>query len=49
MQFGFTCTETIEGPVFSNENLKPLKLREHFNNWHGGADVSGHNIESLKA
>ena len=59
VQFGFTCTETTEGlqkpqcifcnVVFSNANLKPSKLREHFNNRHGGADVSGHDVESLKA
>ena len=59
MKFGFTCFETTEGlqkpqcifcnVVFSNANLKPSKLREHFNNRHGGADVSGHDVESLKA
>ena len=59
VKFGFTCTETTEGlqkpqcifcnVVFSNANLKPSKLREHFNNRHGGADVSGHDVESLKA
>ena len=35
--------------VFSNANLKSSKLREQFNNWHSGADVSGHGVESLKA
>ena len=28
--------------------MKPSKLREHFDNRHGGADVSGHDVESLK-
>ena len=59
VQFGFTCTETIEGLqkpqcmfcliVFSNINFKPSKLQEHFKNGHGGANVSGHDVESLKA
>ena len=59
VQFGFTCTETVEGlqkpqylfcnTVFSNANLKPSKLQEHFNNRHGGANVSGHDVEPLKA
>ena len=59
MHFGFTCTEKTEGLqkpqcmfcniVFSNANLKPSKLREHFNSRRGGADVSGHDVESLKA
>ena len=50
VQFGFTCTETTEGLqkpqcmfcniVFSNANLKPYRMQEHFNNRHGGADVS---------
>ena len=59
VQFGFTCSETTEGLqkrqymfctiVFSNANLKLSKLREHFNNRHGGADVSDHDVKSLKA
>ena len=59
VQFGFTCTETVEGLqkpqcmlcniVFSNSNLKPSKLQEHFNKRHGGADISGHDFESLKS
>ncbi|XP_059843705.1 protein FAM200C-like [Hypanus sabinus] len=34
--------------VFSNSNLKPSKLQEHFKNKHGGADVEGHDVGSLK-
>ena len=59
VQFGFTCTETNEALqklqcmfcniVFSNTNLKPSKLQEPLNNRHCGADVSGHDVESLKA
>ena len=59
VQFGFTCTETTKGLqkphcmfyniIFSKANLKPSKLREHFNNRHDEVDVSGHDVESLKA
>ncbi|CAM1324282.1 ZBED8 (predicted) [Pycnogonum litorale] len=58
VRFGFTCTgkpEDLQKPqcmlcdtVFSNANLKPSKLQEHFNNRHGGADLAGHDVESLK-
>ena len=59
VQFGFTFTETTEGLqkpqcmfcniVFSNASLNPSKLQEHFNNRHGEADVSGHDVNLLKA
>ena len=57
MRFGFTCTgnDDLQKPhcmlcnaVFCNANLKLSKLQEHFNNKRGGADISGHDIESLK-
>ena len=58
VQFGLTSTETTEGLqkpqcmfcniVYSNANLKPSKLRKHFNIRHGGADASGHDVESFK-
>ena len=35
--------------VYSNSNLKPSKLQEHFIKRHGGADVSGHDFESMKS
>ena len=57
VQFGFTCTETTEGLqkaqcmfcniVLLNGNQKPL--RELFNSRHSGADVSGHDVELMKA
>ena len=28
--------------------MKPYKLQEHFNNRHGGAGVTGHDVKSLK-
>lgn len=34
--------------VFSDANMKPSKLQEHFNNKHGGGGVEGHDFESLK-
>ena len=59
VQFGFTCTETVEGlqkpqcmlcnVVYSNSNLKPPKLQKHFIKRHGGADVSSHDFESMKS
>ena len=59
VKFGFTCTETTEGlqiphcmfcnTVFSNANLKPFELQDHFKNQHGEANVSGHDLKSLKA
>nr|XP_053635382.1 protein ZBED8-like [Cherax quadricarinatus] len=59
VRFGFTCngkTEDLQKPqciicgnVFSNANLKPSKLQEHFNNQHGGANVAGHDFKSLQA
>ena len=59
VQLGCTCNETTGGlrkpqcilcnVVFSNGSLKPCKLRDHFNNQNGGADVSGHDVKSLKA
>lgn len=59
VNFGFTCTginNDVQKPqcilcgiVFSNANLKPSKLLEHFNNRHGGADVASQDVESLKA
>ena len=59
VRFGFTCNGKIEdlhkpqcmlcGTVFSNANLKPSKLQEHFNNRHGGANVAGHDVKSLQA
>ena len=58
VQFGFTCTETVEGLqkpqcmlwniVYSNSNLKPSKLQDHFIKRYGRADVSGHDFESMK-
>ena len=54
VSFGFTCTTGNDGlqkpqcilcsVVFSNSNLKPSKLHEHFKNKHGGADVGGHDV-----
>ena len=54
---GFTCTENDElqkpqcilcNAVFSNANMKPSKLQEHFSNKHGGSGVESHDFESLK-
>ena len=33
--------------MFSNSNLKPSKLKEHFQNKHGG-ESNGHDIQALK-
>ena len=59
VQFSFNCTETTKGLqkpqcmfyniVFSKASLKPSKLQKHLNNLHGGADVLGRGVESLKA
>ena len=59
VQFGFTCAETTEGlqkpycmfcnTVFSNANLNPSELWYHFKNRHGEANVSDHDVKSLKA
>ena len=34
--------------VYSNSNLKPSKLQDHFIKRYGRADVSGHDFESMK-
>ena len=57
MRFGFTCTIEKDGTqrpqcvlcntIFSNANLKPSKLDEHFKNQHGSSDT-GYDIDSLK-
>ncbi|XP_076315873.1 protein FAM200C-like [Tachypleus tridentatus] len=49
VKFGFTCTTEKDGTqrpqcilcstLFSNANLKPSKLDEHFKNKHGGRDA----------
>ena len=59
VQFGFICSETTEGlkikhcmffnTVFSNANLKPSDLQDHFKIRLGEANVSGHDVKSLKA
>ena len=51
--YGFTCTTEKDGTqqpqcilcskIFSNCNLKPLKLLEHFNNLHGGESANSMN------
>lgn len=56
--YGFTCTTEKDGTqrpqcilcskIFSNCNLKPSKLLEHFNNLHGG-EGAGHSMNSLKS
>ncbi|XP_075230310.1 protein FAM200C-like [Lycorma delicatula] len=56
--YGFTCTTEKDGTqrpqcilcskIFSNSNLKPSKLLEHFNNLHGGEGV-GHSVNNLKS
>uniref|UniRef100_UPI00358EA82C protein FAM200C-like n=1 Tax=Myxine glutinosa TaxID=7769 RepID=UPI00358EA82C len=58
VRFGFTCITGNDGlqkpqctlcsVVFSNSNLKPSKLQEHFKNKPGGAEVEGHHVGSLK-
>ena len=35
--------------LFSNSNLKPSKLAEHFQNKHGGNTKTGNDLDSLKA
>ena len=55
--FGFTMTKSSDGDerpqcilcnvLFSNANMKPSRLQEHFNNKHGGVKP-GQDSESLK-
>ncbi|XP_076325352.1 protein FAM200C-like [Tachypleus tridentatus] len=57
IKFGFTCTTEKDGTqrpqcilcstLFSNANLKPSKLDEHFKNKHGGRDA-GNDIVTLR-
>ncbi|XP_076315072.1 protein FAM200C-like [Tachypleus tridentatus] len=57
VKFGFTCTTEKDGTqrpqcilcstLFSNANLKPSKLDEHFQNKHGGRDA-GNDIVTLR-
>ena len=57
VQHGFTCFTEKDGTerpqcilcskVLSNANLKPSRLKEHFDNCHGGAK-SGSNLNTLK-
>ncbi|GLV20116.1 hypothetical protein CBL_21336, partial [Carabus blaptoides fortunei] len=56
VRYGFTCTTDKDGiqrpqcilcyKMFSNSNLKPSKLSEHFKRLHGGEDA-GHTIDKL--
>ncbi|CAM5079369.1 unnamed protein product [Natator depressus] len=56
VHYRFTCTKEKDGnqrpqcvlcsSLFSNANLKPSKLSEHFNKQHGGA-AAGHDIDTL--
>ncbi|GLV38082.1 hypothetical protein CBL_10049 [Carabus blaptoides fortunei] len=56
VRYGVTCTtdkDSIQRPqcilcykIFSNSNLKPLKLSEHFKRLHGGEDA-GHTLDKL--
>ncbi|KAK3885513.1 hypothetical protein Pcinc_010254 [Petrolisthes cinctipes] len=58
VKYGFTCATEKDGTqrpqcilcstLFSNANLKPSKLDEHFKNKHGGRDA-GNNIVTLIA
>lgn len=57
VQYGFTrvIKDGIDRPkcvlclvTFANSNLKPSKLREHFDSKHGGNLKSGNDFESLK-
>ena len=57
MRFGLTCTGEDDfqklqcilcNAAFSNFNLKPSMLKEHFNNKHGGSNVARHDTKSLK-
>ena len=55
--FGFTMTKSSDGDerpqcilcnvLFCNANMKPSRLKEHFNNKHGGVKP-GQDSESLK-
>ena len=57
VQYGFTCVTEKDGTqrpqcilcstMFSNANLKPSKLDEHFKNRHGGKDA-GNDIATLR-
>ena len=57
VQHGFTCLTEKDGTerpqsilcskVLSNANLKPSRLKEHFDNCHGGAK-SGNDLNTLK-
>ena len=57
VKLGFTClteTDGTERPqgmlcskILSNANLNPLRLKEHFDNRHGGAK-SGNDLNTLK-
>ena len=57
MKHGFTCLTEKDGTerpqcilcskVLSNANLKPSRLKEHFENRHAGAK-SGNNLNTLK-
>ncbi|XP_010991120.3 protein FAM200C isoform X2 [Camelus dromedarius] len=56
VRYWFTCTTEADGTqrpqcvlcnsVFSNADLRPSKLSDHFNRQHGG--VGGHDLNSLK-
>lgn len=55
VHFGFTCmgNDELQKPqcilcdaIFSNTNMKPSKLQEHFNNKHGVGGVEGHDFEN---
>lgn len=56
--YGFTCTTEKDGvqrpqcilccKLFSNSNLKPSKLYEHFRNQHGG-ESAGYSLNILKS
>uniref|UniRef100_A0A250Y343 Protein ZBED8 n=1 Tax=Castor canadensis TaxID=51338 RepID=A0A250Y343_CASCN len=56
VRYWFTCTTEVDGThrpqcvlcnsVFSNADLRPSKLSDHFNRQHGG--VAGHDLKSLK-
>lgn len=57
VRYGFTCMTEADGTrrphcilcstVFTNANLRPSRLNEHFNNRHGGTDA-GQDLNSLK-
>ena len=56
VRYWFTCMTEIDGTqrpqcvlcnsVFSNADLRPSKLSDHFNRQHGG--IGGHDLSSLK-